>query len=180
MPTFSNFMRSFALGGLIALSLAGCSTPATREAITPQSIATGKTHPFGVRVQVGGGSETSAISGTNVSDAELKAAIEDAVKQNKVFATVAQGGGADYELSVRVIRLSKPLFGASFTVEMETAWSLVRSADRKVVLQKSVKSSGTATMGEAFVGATRLRMAVERAAKDSIGQGLGAVAALSL
>jgi hypothetical protein len=169
-----------AAGLSLGLALTGCSTPATREAMKPQTVVAGKTHPYSVHVQVSGGSETSAISGTNVSDADLKAAIEDAVRQNKVFKTVIQNAGADYELSVRVIRLSKPLFGTTFTVDMETAWSLVRVSDKSVVLRQSVKSSGTATMSDAFVGATRLRLAVENAAREGIGQGLSAIAALTL
>jgi hypothetical protein len=180
MSGFSRSIGRLAAGVLIAFALAGCSTPATREAMTPQTVAVGKTHPYSLHVQVSGGSETSAISGTNVSDADLKAAIEDAVQQNKVFKTIVQNAGADYELSVRVIRLSKPLFGGTFTVEMETAWSLVKLSDKSIVMRKSVQSSGTATMSDAIVGASRLRLAVENAAREGIGQGLSAIAALTL
>jgi hypothetical protein len=37
-----------------------------------------------------------------------------------------------------------------------------------VLLRKVIKTSGTATMGEAFVGVTRLRLAVEAAARSNI------------
>lgn len=72
------------------------------------------------------------------------------------------------------------IFGATFTVEMETAWSLIKTADRSVVMRKSVKSSGTATMGDAFAAIARVRMAVERAAQANIKDGLKAVAELTL
>ena len=164
----------------LCLALIGCSTPATREAMTPQKVIVSKHNPYSVHVQTNGGAETSAISGSNISDAELKAAVEDAVVQSKVFKSIVQGAGGDYELSVRVVSLSKPLFGATFTVEMETAWSLTKQADKTVLMRKSVKSSGKATMGDALAGVSRLRMAVESAARENISQGLLAVAELKL
>ena len=164
----------------LAFALIGCSTPATREAMTPQGFIANKHSSYSVHVQTNGGAETSAISGSNISDAELKAAVEDAVIQSKVFKSIVQSVGGDYELSVRVVNLSKPAFGATFTVEMETAWSLTKQADQTVLMRKSVKSSGKATMGDALAAVSRLRMAVENAARENISQGLKAVAELNL
>ena len=133
-----------------------------------------------VRVQTGGGSETGMLDSSNISDANLKLAIEDAIVQSRLFKTVVQGADGDYELSVRITSLTKPVFGTTFTVDLETAWSLTRTADRSAVMRKSVKSTGTATMGEAFAAVVRLRMAVEKAAQENIGQGLQAIAELNL
>lgn len=164
----------------LALALTGCSTPATREAMTPQGVVVSKHYPYSVQILTSGGAETDATSGSNISDTDLKAAIEGAVIQSKVFKSIVQGAGGDYELSVRVVSLSKPMFGATFTVEMEAAWSLTKVADRSVLMRKSVKSSGTATMSDAFVAVTRLRLAVENAARENISHGLKAVAELNL
>ena len=164
----------------ITLLLGACASPADRAAMTPQDLVVSKHHPYSLRVQTGGGAETGAMDSSNIADTDLKAAIEDAVVKSKLFKTIVQGSDGDYELSVRVTSLSKPLFGATFTVELETAWSLTRVSDRSAVMRKSVKSSGTATMGEAFAGVTRLRMAVEAATRNNISQGLKAVAELIL
>ena len=164
----------------LALVMAGCAAPANREAMTPQGVVVSKHSQHSIHIQTNGGSETSATSGTNISDADLKAAIEDAVVQSKMFKSIVQSAGGDYELSVRVISLSKPIFGLTFTVEMETAWSLIKGSDHSVLMRKSFKSSGTATMGDAFAGATRMRLAVENAARENISQGLKAVAELNL
>lgn len=164
----------------ITLLLGACASPADRAAMTPQDLVVSKHHPYSLRVQTGGGAETGAMDSSNIADTDLKAAIEDAVVKSKLFKTIVQGSDGDYELSVRVTSLSKPLFGATFTVELETAWSLTRVSDRSAVMRKSVKSSGTATMGEAFAGVTRLRMAVEAATRNNISQGLKAVAELNL
>lgn len=148
--------------------------------MVPQTLGTTQTHPFSVRVQSTGGSDTGAMDSSNIADADLKSAIEDAVVRNKVFKSVVQGNEGDYELSVRVTSLTKPLIGFSFTVEMEAAWSLVKLSDRSVVMRKSVRSAGTATAGDSLVGVTRLRMAVEVAARENISQGLQAVSATKL
>ena len=162
------------------LLLSGCATPADRAAMTPTDVVISKHFPHTLSVTTSGGAETGAMDSSNVADADLKAAIEEAVRNNKLFSAILQGADGDYVLSVRVTSLSKPLFGGTFTVQMETAWSLTRVADRSVVLRKAVQSSGTATMGDAFAAVTRLRLAVEAAARDNIRQGLQAIAGLSL
>ena len=180
MKRLATYPRALFAIAALALFLGGCASPADRAAMTPKNIAVSKHHPYSLGVQTGGGAQTGAMDSSNISDADLKAAIEDAVSQSKLFKTIVQGSNGDYELSVRLTSLSKPLFGATFTVEMETAWSLTKTSDRTVVLRKSVKSSGVATMGEAFAGVTRLRMAVEAATRNNIEQGLKAIAELNL
>jgi hypothetical protein len=180
MLNLSTRYAVYLAAALLSFALIGCSTPATRGAMTPQGIEVSKHNAYSVHVQTNGGAETSAVSGSNISDADLKAAVEDAVVQSRVFKTIVQSAGGDYELSVRVVSLSKPLFGGTFTVEMETAWSLTKQADHTVMMRKSVKSSGKATMSDSLVGVSRLRMAVESAARDNISQGLKAVAELNL
>lgn len=177
---FSFSSHGLLLASAFAIILTGCASPADRGAMTPQNLNVAKHHPYSLQVETGGGSETGAMESSNISDADLKAAIEDAVKQSKLFKTVVQGKGGDYELSVSVISLSKPSFGGTFTVNLETAWTLTKASDHSVALRKAVQSSGTATMGEAFAGVTRLRLAVEKAASANIRQGLQAIAALNL
>ena len=170
----------FLVASALVLILTGCSSPAKREAMIPQGVVASKNYPYSLNVQTSGGSETGAMESSNISDADLKAAIEDAVVQSKLFASIIQLKSGDYQLSVRIINLSKPVFGATFTVDMETAWSLIKTADNSVVMRKSVKTSGKANIGDAFVAAVRLRLAVENAARENISQGLHAIAELNL
>ncbi|MBU1364417.1 MAG: hypothetical protein KKE51_11395 [Gammaproteobacteria bacterium] len=173
--------RSLLLAAVaLTLVLGGCASPADRAAMTPQNLTVSKHHPYSLRVQTGGGAETGTMDSSNISNADLKAAIEDAVVRSKLFTSIVQGSNGDYELSVRLTSLSKPTFGGTFTVDMETAWSLTKTSDHSVALRKSVKTSGTATMSDAFAGVTRLRMAVEAATRNNIEQGLKAVAELNL
>jgi hypothetical protein len=166
--------------GAAALGLGGCASPASRTAMSAPAVQYNQHHPHSVTVQVQGGTDTGALDSSNIANADLKAAIEDSIAASRLFTSVIQGKGGDYELSVIIIQLSKPLFGGSFTVDMEAGWSLVRASDKQVVLRKTIKTSHTATMSDSVVGVTRLRMAVEGAARRNVEAGLRAVAALQL
>lgn len=171
---------SLAAMACAVLHLAGCASPASHEAMTPQSIAVAKKHPYSVSVETRGGSETGAMDSSNISDADLKTALENAIVKSSVFKNVVQGKNGDYELTVRVTEMSKPVFGLTFTVNLETAWSLVKRSDQSVAMRQVIKSSHTATFSDAAVAVTRLRLAVEGAARDNIAQGLKAISELNL
>lgn len=167
-----------AAAGVIVMAVAGltgCASTATREAMSVGAPAT-KSYPYSVSVQTRGGTETTAMTGSTISNEELKAAIESSIVDSKLFRSVVQGGDGDYELTVTVTQLTKPVFGASFTVDLETGWALAKGSDKTVVMRKGIKSSHTATLDDAVVGATRMRLAVEGAARKNIAQGLQAIA----
>lgn len=174
----TNRKLALALALIVAGLLGGCASPANRAAMVPTTTQVQKALGNSVKVQTAGGSETGAMDSSNIADDDLKAAIESALSQSGLFKQVIQQGNSEYELSVRITSLRKPLAGFSMTVDMETAWSLVRVSDRKAVFQKSITSSYTASMSEAFAGATRLRMAVEGATRENIAQGIRAMSSL--
>jgi len=161
------------------VGLAACASAPNREAMTVGTPAT-KGHPYSVSVQTQGGKDTSAMTGSNVSNEDLKAAIESSIIQSKLFKSVVQGKNGDYELTVTVTQITRPLIGVSFTVNMEAGWALTKVSDRTVAMRKVINSSHTATMGDAVVGATRMRMAIEGATRNNIAQGLQAIAELKL
>jgi hypothetical protein len=177
-----DFLRVFSwltLAVSIAV-LTGCASPAQVSNMKTTPAIDGKKFARAIKVEVKGGAETESISSSNVSNADLKAAIESSIESSGLFKSIVQGKDGDYELSVTVTQLNKPLFGASFTVTMETAWSLVKISDKSIAMRKVILSSHTASIGDAFVGVTRLRLAVEGAVQDNIKQGLEAISKLTL
>jgi hypothetical protein len=90
---------------------------------------------------------------------------------------VKSANGGDYRLNVAVVNVDQPSFGLSFTVKMEAAWSL-KKADGSVVMQETIKSEGTATATDAFVGTERLRLATEAAARNNIAAALAKIGKL--
>jgi hypothetical protein len=164
-----------------AVILAGCATPADKQAMTVQKPAVaGKQHPYSVSVATSGGTDTGALDSSNIGNADLKAAIEASIRETKTFREVVQGKNGQYELAVNVISLSKPSLGLSFTVDLEAGWTLTRASDHQIVLRKAIKSTHTASMSDAFAGVVRMRLAVEGAARDNIAQGLAAIGQLDL
>ncbi len=169
----------FAAAALLAatlVNLTGCATPANTQAMVSSPAKSLKQYPFSVSVTTTGGTETNSAGRSEISDADLKAAIEKSIAESKLFSQIVQKAGAgDYDLSVAVVQMDKPMFGTSFTITMETAWILTRSKDKQVVWRKAVSGTHTATFSDAFVGATRLRLALEGAARATIANGLEAV-----
>jgi hypothetical protein len=159
------------------LILSACASPASKEGMTPSNISYGKQAPYTVKVQTDGGAETTAVDSSNISNEDLKASIENAIINSKIFKGVVNGKGGDYDLIVSVTSLSKPIFGGTFHVEFETVWTLIRTQDKFIVMKKAVQSTGTATFGDALPAVTRLRIAVERAASENITLGLKSIAA---
>lgn len=164
----------------VVLWLAGCATPATKQALVVDDTSFRAKNPYSVSVSASGGGETGAMGYTNISNEDLVGAIEESILKSGLFFSVVKSSGADYKLSVSLISMSKPIFGLDFKIDMEMAWSLVNTRTGEAVMRESIKSSHTATPGDAFVAATRIRLAVEGAAKNNIRQGLQKIAELSL
>ena len=175
----NNYIR---LAGICVITawLAGCASPASRQALVVNDASISDRHPYSVAINTSGGGETGAMDYVNISNEDLAGAIEDSIISSGLFSNVIKGDGADYKLNVALISMSKPMFGASFKVDMEMAWSLFNTQTDEVFMRESIKSSYTATMGDAFVGATRVRLAVEGAAQNNIRQGLSKISALTL
>lgn len=161
-------------------NISGCSSPVSKEAIVVSQIAVSKHHDKSVSVVTQGGNETTAMDSTNISDEELAAAITESITRNKLFQKVIQGGQSDYRLNVSIINMSKPVFGLTFTVQMEAAWSLVNVKDNSVVMRETINSTHTTSFSEAFAAVTRLKLAVEGAVKENIRLGLTKISQLDL
>lgn len=160
------------------LALGGCASPVTSDAMVPTSFHPAKQQPVSVSVAVAGGAETSAMGKSQIADAELVAAVTQAINTSHTFTRVVPGKDGDYLLTVNIFNLTQPNFGFSFTVQMEMGWTLSRAG--AVVWQKSIKSEGTAGATDAFAGTVRLRMATEAAARNNIADGLRQLSALTL
>jgi hypothetical protein len=87
---------------------------------------------------------------------------------------------AQLQLDVMIVRVQQPLFGFSMTVSVETSWILKNRATNEVLWQKPIVGTYTAPAGAAFVGATRLRLANEGAARACIEQALRQMSELNV
>ena len=177
-------MNSFRLSFLCLLAswavLSGCSTPATSKSMVVSTFSLQKVFPYSVSVNVLGGKETSAMDKSQISNETFMQAIADSLYKSGLFSKIIHGKNADYLLNVMIFNLAQPSFGFSFTVKMEAVWSLAHADSKKVLMRESVRSSFTATTGDAFAGVTRLRIATEGAAQENIRLGIKKLSQLHL
>jgi len=176
-PKYRQYSRTLLLLSLCAVYplLTGCAT-LTHEGMVPTTFEITKKHSQSVSVSVTGGKE----GGLQISDTTFMKALVDSIAKSQTFSRVVEGKGGDYLLTVSVFHLEQPAFGFSFTVNLEAGWTLQRVNNGTIVWQESIKSSHTATVDDAFVGAKRLQLATEGAARNNIEQGLTKISQLSL
>ena len=177
---FQSITRSLSIIALCASAavIAGCATASKPEAMVPTTAVAGTQHHATTSVVVAGGSETSSMGKSQISNEAFQQAIAMSIEKNKTFSSVVKAPGGDYTLAVTVVSMDQPSFGLSFTVKMEAAWSL-KKTDGTVVMQESIKSEGTAGVGDAFAAVERLRLANEGAARANISAALEKIGKLN-
>ena len=177
-------MNSFRLSFLCLLAswavLSGCSTPATSKSMVVSTFSLQKVFPYSVSVNVLGGKETSAMDKSQISNEAFMQAIADSLYKSGLFSKIIHGKNADYLLNVMIFNLAQPSFGFSFTVKMEAVWSLAHADSKKELMRESIRSSFTATVGDAFAAVTRLRIATEGVAQENIRLGIKKLSQLNL
>ena len=112
---------------------------------------------------VGGGSETSALWTSQIGTEEFSGAVRQSLSEQGLFSETGR-----YELTVMLLRIDQPLVGLDMTVSTTVQYILKDSANDEVVLDRTVITPHTATMGDALIGATRLRLANEGSARSNI------------
>lgn len=165
-----------------ALLAGGCASPAQSKAmVAVPTMGSVKSHDGKVSLNVTGGSETSAMGASQISSADFATALRDSIQKSGLFsAVVAAGGDEDYHIEVAIVRVDQPMMGFSMTVTFETTWTLSGKNDQTVFWRKAISSRFTATVGDAFAGVTRLRLANEGAARENIQEAIAQMSALTL
>lgn len=163
-----------------ALLFGGCATASQPAAMIATITSPVTRHSESVSVAVTGGSETSGMGASKISNADFAEAITSSIAQSGVFSRIMPAGSGDYALGVQIVRLDQPMFGLSFTVTLECTWRLTRQSDGRIVWEKSISTPFTASTSDAFAGTTRLRLANEGAARTNIEEAIKQLGALKL
>jgi hypothetical protein len=165
---------------LLAWATVGCASSAKPEAMISVPAAPVHRSASDVVVTAIGGKETSAMLVSQISNEDFALAIRDSFVKAGLFKKALASGPARYALDTFIVQLNQPMFGASMTVSMEVSYTLSRTEPKEVILKKAISSTYTAAFGEAFVGATRLQMANEGAARKNIEQIIQEISSLKL
>lgn len=183
MKTIANYIKSVSTAGLIAgiaLAFSGCATPTKSTSMASAKTDFGAKYNESVSVTVAGGSETKSSGKSQISNEALAESIKASIESSALFAKVLGADAADYRLHAEIVRVEQPTMGFNMTVTLEIQWALLRKADTNPVWQKAELTTFTATVGDAFAGVARLRMATEGAAKLNIEQALAEIGQLKL
>lgn len=83
-------------------------------------------------------------------------------------------------LSVKVLKLDPPSFGAAMTTEVEARYELQNRENGDIIYSQTIASTGTVSATYAFVGVVRMRESINRAVQNNVSQFLQALETVNL
>ncbi len=173
----AGFIRVSFLAATLA-SLGACASGARPEAMLLMAATAGAApvsagHPGYQAMsiaQVQGGNETNPMWSSDISNPDFQKALETSLK---AFNYIAPDGGlGKYKVTASITAVDKPFMGLDMSVTMKVRYSVANNSGG-MAFDDTIAATGTATMGEAFAGVERLRLAIEKAAKANIEAFLG-------
>jgi hypothetical protein len=163
-------IRKLILAGAVAslMGLAACATPSNPANMTlPASPAlmARPDHPAYhsvTSVTVSGGKETNPLWTAQVSNEAFRTALEDSLE----LAGYTGTQNRPIAVSATLVSLAQPMAGFDLSVTSQVRYSVTQEG--RSVFDETVSATGTASMGEAFVGTERLRIANEKSIQENI------------
>ncbi len=146
--------------------LAGCSTVTTKEAMSVGAVEKAQTY-LAETAAVSVGGEPRSINIEN-----FEAALVESLLAAGLVREVDNSGSAPYLLSVDFKNVDLPMFGGSFTINIDTTWKVFDTRDRSLLISEEVASTYTGGFEGGVVGVNRMRVATEGAARENIRLGL--------
>ncbi|GGC94762.1 hypothetical protein [Halopseudomonas salina] len=159
--------------------LFGCASGAKQENITYQSMQKAKyAQELNKNVAldtVSGGRETNPMWTSEISNQSFLGALRNSLSNQGLYSDKGR-----YNLQVAMVGVDKPLVGFDMTVTTRVRYTLVDTKTNQKVFEELVVAPHTATVGDAFVAVTRLRLANEGSAKKNIENFLRRLAQLKI
>jgi hypothetical protein len=168
-------MRSFTAPPLVvasftaALCLEGCAMPArsTAMALNPSPALAITAHDTDYRrlavTSVEGGHRTTALGSSNVTNEDLRSALEHSLRATGYLADDSAAAGID--LSASIVRLDRPRFSYTTTVTSVVRYRTVARETGATLLDTTVEAKGSS---DAFLGIKRFRLAEEASIRANI------------
>jgi hypothetical protein len=187
---------------LILVIIAGASlmfapmTMAT-EVVSPENLSTPKKNDLGrVGLSVSGMSagltteyfeqavtDTLVTSGifSDIDNSRTADVVMPMIGVSGTFPGIEDNSGAQYLLKIRILKVDTPSFSVRMTVGMKAIWTLYDAAGKTELLHEKINSTYTGGVFEGgFIGANRVRVAMEGAARENIHIGMGMLESMNL
>ena len=116
-----------------------------------------------------------------ISTEYFEQTVTDAIAASGLLSSTDDSNSTQYQLEIRIIKVSAPSFSARMEVSMNAVWELHGGAGNTLLLHKNVQSTYTGGAFEGgLIGANRVRAATEGAARENVRIGLEELASLNL
>jgi len=112
---------------------------------------------------VSGGEETNPAWTSEISNEAFSGAVKKSLANQGLLSEKGK-----YRLQVNMLKVDQPLFGLDMTVTTHVQYVMTDTQNNSVILDETIIAPHTATIGDAFVGLTRLRLANEGSGKKNI------------
>ena len=146
--------------------LAGCASGAQVE----NMIYKGEKQEYNSEIKdnvmlssVTGGEDTNPAWTSEISDEAFSGAIKESLKNEGLYSE-----NGKYDLSVEMVEIDQPSFGFDMTVTTVVKYVLTEKSSGEIILDKKVNAPYTATIGDAFSGVERLKLANEGSGHKNI------------
>lgn len=167
--------------GVALLSLTACASAANPTMMsltiaTPGAAPVNEGHPGFRQVSVAGvqgGTQTNPAWISEVSNEDFQRALEVSLRAFNYL--VLDGAASKYKVTASIVDVQKPMMGLDMSVTMKVRYS-VMTEQGAAVFDDTIAATGTSAMTEAFAGADRVRIAIEKSAKANIETFLGRLA----
>jgi hypothetical protein len=114
---------------------------------------------------VSGGKETNPAWKSNIDDASFREALQESLR---VAGLLSPRPDAPLAVSATIVNLDQPMMGFSLTVTSVVRYTVRETRSGAVVIDEQITADHTATVGDAFNGTTRLKLANEGSARKNI------------
>lgn len=171
-------MKKLLIAALAALSLAGCATNPPMNFSVPNVGVT--VHKVDADMK----SLTVTLARPDEKTGEMPAwaegqvpalwqsALVEALNRMAIF---SDNSPRKVSLSVKVLKLDVPAFGASMTTDTTARYELIDRESGAIIYTQDISASGVVPAGYAFAGVIRARESVNRSVQNNIAEFLQAL-----
>ena len=155
----------------LCLSLGACASGAQPEMMATQPLegyTASSNNKYFQAISIAnitGGSETNPLLVSKIINTAFQTALEESLRSHNLL---NDSTNSKYELNSELLALEQPVFGLSFKVDSVASYKLQRTSDKQISSSETIKFSGTAMMGDAFIGTERLRVANKKSVQNNI------------
>lgn len=170
---------STGLSAGLALALAAC-TSVPSASIVPEDVQLATTQPGRVLVVTEGSGRPLGLGRRVVSAENLQQAVSDTLALSKAFEAVAAEPPADWRLDVSVSNVERDDWSLEMFGYATLVWRLTSLDDGQLVAQREIETKGRARTEDSKSVEERGRIAMEKALRLNVAEGVEWLAGLEL